>query len=366
MRLGSWWSEGRVTWPVVGPEALSRALELEGRDHVGVAAEAVLLAQPGVEYLEAGGKHDRAYLYLFKALVVVVVDRFGLAGQFALAALGAHAAAEAALRLGQRLGLGVAQGDLAKVVNALGRRTLWHRRAPRALNLAHQLAGRQLGDRHLRGGGAQYLRTADFLALEVTINGCSGRVAAGDGLDDEADARYQVAAGKDARPARGQRVRVDADGAAAGDFHPLGALEEGRLGALADGKDDRVASENVLAAFGHLEVQPAVGLEAHKGDPLALHARDAAVLLQYAEEGAVVMDVDALGLSLFDLPGVGRHRLAALQAGHLDPLGAEAKGGLGGVDGDVSAAEHEHVLAHRDLLAEANLAKEVRGDQHAR
>ena len=61
----------------------------------------------------------------------------------------------------------------------------------------------------------------------------------------------------------------------------------------------------------------------------------------------------------------GRHALVVLDAVDGDLLGAEAQGGAAGVEGDVAAADDDHVLAHVDGLAECGRLEHAHGVEHA-
>ena len=73
------------------------------------------------------------------------------------------------------------------------------------------------------------------------------------------------------------------------------------------------------------------------------------------------MEVDALFLGFFDLPGVGRHLVARAPVDHLDVLGAQADGRAGRVHGGVAAAQHQDVVADVDRLVQRHLAQELDG-----
>ena len=156
---------------------------------------------------------------------------------------------------------------------------------------------------------------------------------------DHRRAGDDVAGGEDVGHGRLQRRRVGLERAVA-----VG-LEAERLGvgAHAGGDDDDVAVERVALALVVLGVEAAVGVE-HAGADLDLGALHAAVALEVVDAPAVVQR-DALGPGLFDLEVVGRHLLAALEADLVDGRGAEAARRARRVDGDVAAADHEHLLA---------------------
>ena len=119
-------------------------------------------------------------------------------------------------------------------------------------------------------------------------------------------------------------------------------------------------SRRLALALVVLGVEAALGVE-HAGADLELGALHAAVAGEVVDAPAVVQG-DALGLGLLDLEVVGRHLLAALEADLVDRSGAEAARRARRVDGDVAAADHEHLLAGQvDGLAELDVAQERRG-----
>ena len=98
-----------------------------------------------------------------------------------------------------------------------------------------------------------------------------------------------------------------------------------------------------------------VCVELHEGHVDALDAGDAPRLVADARERTRGIELDALLLCLLDLPGMCRHLLARLQAGHGHRLGPQAHGRAGAVDGDVAAAQDEDPLAGH-LLADGVFA----------
>ena len=60
-----------------------------------------------------------------------------------------------------------------------------------------------------------------------------------------------------------------------------------------------------------------------------------------------VVQLDAVVQSLVDLPVVGRHLVARLEADHVHLGGAEPARAARGVDRDVAAADHDDALAGR-------------------
>ena len=76
-------------------------------------------------------------------------------------------------------------------------------------------------------------------------------------------------------------------------------------------------------------------------------------------DAPAVVQRDALGLGFFDLEVVGGHLVAALEAGLVDRRGAEAARRARRVDGDVAAADDEHLLAGQvHGLAELDVGEE--------
>jgi len=99
-------------------------LELQGSDHVGIAAQPVFLGQFGVVDLVAGGQDHRADVYRLVAGGHVVINGVHPAGEGAAHALRAHAAGQAARRLLLRRFVVVAALDFGEVVQALRDRKL--------------------------------------------------------------------------------------------------------------------------------------------------------------------------------------------------------------------------------------------------
>ena len=63
----------------------------------------------------------------------------------------------------------------------------------------------------------------------------------------------------------------------------------------------------------------------------------------------------------FDLFGMGRHILALAAIDDVDLAGAQAPGGAGSVDGDVTAADHGHPLAGTMRSGDSGIAASLQG-----
>ena len=241
------------------------ALELDGGDHVGVGAEAVLAAQPRLEGFEPGGGDDRAHLHRFHLVGVVVVDGLGDAGVHALVALGADAAAQAAVGFLLGVLLAHAGNDLVVIGPADSWIDVLHVNA-RGLLDVFQVGLALLGepDVQLRGGDAQLVaHLGDVLvfqtlcpvldpaflhvdAVEEAVDGDGCLLARVDRLDDGGSAGLGVAAGEHAGHARGEGEGVDVYRVpfADGDARILG--HEAQVGGLTDGGHDGVALHDEL------------------------------------------------------------------------------------------------------------------------
>ena len=87
--------------------------------------------------------------------------------------------------------------------------------------------------------------------------------------------------------------------------------------------------------------------------------------VRMARRHARAVEDDLLVEALLDLVGRGRHALVVLDAVDGDLLGAESQGGAAGVEGDVAAADDDHVLAHVDGLAERRRLEQADGVEDA-
>ena len=159
-------------------------LELERRDDVGVSPQPVLLRKRGVVDFIARSEDDRADLDLLDALEQVVVDRGDAALVVARQTLGAHAARQAARRLGLRFRVGIALAHLVERPLARGHVQRRHLDARRDLDLASGCPLAQLGLGHphdrQRGhtiearadgrGGGGHLARLELLASQILVN----------------------------------------------------------------------------------------------------------------------------------------------------------------------------------------------------
>ena len=197
-------------------------------------------------------------------------------------------------------------------------------------------------------------------ALQVAVDHEGGAAALADGGGDHRGAGDDIAGGEDVRHGSLQGAGVGLQRVVAVGLEP----ERRGVGAHAGGDDDDVAREVLALSLVVLGVEAAVGVE-HAGADLELGALHAAVAGEVVDAPAVVQR-DALGAGFFDLEVVGRHLLAALQAGLVDRGRAEAASRARRVDGDVAAADHEHTLAGQlDGFAELDGAQELERALHA-
>ncbi len=104
--------------PQRGAGRVEEPLKLQGCDHVGVAAPAVLSGPLRVKRGETRGQQDGADLQFYRLLHHVVVDGSGLASVDATQTLGTHTAIQTSLRLCDRLSFGEAQVKFHKALPA--------------------------------------------------------------------------------------------------------------------------------------------------------------------------------------------------------------------------------------------------------
>ena len=151
-----------------------------------------------------------------------------------------------------------------------------------------------------------------------------------------------VARGEDAGLGRLQRCRVDLQ-------RPRAARRERRerrrVGAHPDGDDRRVARDPRAVVLVVLRAEAAALVEDGRA-ALELDRLDAVVAGEAADSPGVV-ELDALGERLVDLPGVRGHLVARLEADHVHLGGAEPARAAGRVDRDVAAADHDDASCRR-------------------
>ena len=192
---------------------------------------------------------------------------------------------------------------------------------------------------------------------QPAVDHVGGAPAVSDRLGDGLGSGYGVAGGEDPGEGRlqGDRVGLKRPRTGGGEEG-----EGGRVGSHPDGDDGHVAAQ--LVAGGVV----VAGYEASR----LVEDRDAALELdgldgrRAAEPGDAPAGVepDALVQGLTDLPGVGGHLAAPLQADHVHRGRAQAAGAPRRVDGDVAAADdHHHFAGEVGRVTEPDVAEEVEG-----
>ena len=146
----------------------------------------------------------------------------------------------------------------------------------------------------------------------------------GDGVDDGARLAGSldggVAGGKDALQARHLGRQVDVDEAAHRLHRPLG-VEEREVGGLPDSQDHLVGTANSRRS------SPNIGQKAPESSNTEVHCTNSSPVtlppLTITRPGPHAGHTSTPSCDgLLDLPRVGRHLVAALQADHADALGA--------------------------------------------
>ena len=188
-------------------------------------------------------------------------------------------------------------------------------------------------------------------------------------LDDERSAGDTVPGSENPLSSGSQGVRVDGNCLLSGQPHAGVVRDEGQTGSLSDREDDGIAGQRVLTAGYFLDVQVAGGVEGEGGDILAAHpAHVARIVAEDCLEAPAGMEVYAFRRSRFNFPPVGRHLLAALQAGQMD-LPPQAEGSARTIDRHVASAQNQHALAQPIAVllqpTQAHVAQEMGVDQHA-
>ena len=290
----------------------------------------------------------------------LVVNGLGLADLDTLQALGADAAGEAALRLGQGLLLAEAQVHLAEVPQSFGQGELRHPHPgpPHDLPPGQLLGNLRIAQFHLGLEGR--LDRDQLFALQVADDGAGRLVSCGDGVYHEGRARHHVAASEDAGPVRGHGIGVNHNSAPPRPLHS--PVQVAQIGGLADGEDDGVGWQDVLGAGDLVHVR----LPIHKASKVHLDAADAghpAVSDHHLLEGAAGVDGDSLRLGLLDLPGVSGHLGAGFQAGHLHFAGPQAGRDACHVNGHVAPSKHQDPVVQGHPLSHVHPKQEIGVEQ---
>ncbi len=342
-------------------------LELQRRDHVGVAPQPILVGQLRPVDLVAGSQDHRTDLEYLVTGHHVVIDGIDAARKGATHALGADTARQAAGRLGLSRLIVVAAFDLGEAADSIGDRHLRQRHSRLTIDMA-EILSRVPHDRQLGLGGRLHV-----VALQIADDRTSGGVAALDGLDHESGTRDRVPCREDTLAGCRQRVRVDGNLALRRNPDPGVIRDESQSGSLSDREDHRVARDDVrrIRDLGDLEAAGVVELE--RFDFQTFDPGHSTVFAGDLLEAATGMDCDSLGFGGLDLPGVGRHLGLALDASHVH-FASQPHRTAGDIDGHIAAAEHQDSLAERwsrvvcgigVVLAQPHVTEEQGVDQHS-
>ena len=343
--------------------------ELQCGDHIRVPAQAVLICKLRLVDLVPGRQNHRTHVDLLGPRDHVVIDGVDPAGEGTAHAFRADPTPKTAGGLGLSRGVVVAAFHLGEGGDSFGNRKLGqlHPRLPfdsTDCDVFLDLLGR-----HPYDGNVGFTGGLQVFAPEIADDRSCGDVAALNGLDDERGARYAVAGRKHALPGRRHRDGVDCHRFLRCNTDTGIIGDEGKTGPLPDREDHGVAIDRVSGILHLGHVQTAGLVETERTDPPALDACDAAgTVVEDLLEGASGVDGDALGLGSGNLPSVGRHLIAALQAGQIH-LAPQPDGAAGNVDRHVAAPQHQHPLTEFIVLllfvaAEPQITKETRIDEH--
>ena len=284
-------------------------------DHRG-ALGAVAIQVDGIERALGGAQAA--------ADALVGVDDRGTAAQ-AASGLGAH------LFLGKGLDvLAKRRGLLALAVDTC------HLAARVVIALDHNIVAVE------RGVAALVAADSERRArLHKAVDGHSGLVTGGDGVDGKAGTGVDVAAHKDVGLGGLVRLRIGEGTLAAAELH-LGASQQvAPHNGLANRHDDAVGIDTAqvaLVVLGHKTALVVKDTRAALEGDSAHTTRIVQVNLLGTPAAA---DVSAILDGLTTLLLASGHLGLALQAEHLNMLGAQTAGVAGNVDGHVAAAHHD-------------------------
>ena len=196
------------------------------------------------------------------------------------------------------------------------------------------------------------------------MDGHGGLVTGGNGVDGKAGAGVDVAAHKDVWLGGLVGLGIGKGTLAAAELH-LGASQQvAPHNGLANRHDDTVGIDTAQIVLVVLGRKTALVV---KDTRAALEGNTAHTtgLVQVILLGTpAAADVCAVLDGLATLFLAGGHLRLALQAEHLNVLGAQAAGVAGHVDGHVAAAHHDGAAGQRVDLAAVDLAQEVDGHGH--
>ena len=196
------------------------------------------------------------------------------------------------------------------------------------------------------------------------MDGHGGLVAGGDGIDSKARTGVDVSAHKDVGFGGLIGLGVGKSTLAVTKLH-LGASQQvAPHDGLADGHDHAVGIDAAQVALVVLGRKPALVVKDTRAAPEGDTAHTT-VLVQVNLLGTpAAADVSAVLNGLATLLLAGGHLRLALQAEHLNVLGAQAAGVAGHVDSHVAAAHHDGAAGQRVDLATVDLAQKVDGHGH--
>ena len=201
------------------------------------------------------------------------------------------------------------------------------------------------------------------LAVELAQHAESRVASGGHRADGDPGAGHRVAAREDLVQVGGPGQGIGGDGAPGGQLQARVLAQEGEVGALADGGDEKVGFQLDGVALVELGGEAVVVVK----DPGALLEHQAGGLVAlgvYGQHAPAVEHGDSLFQGLFHFPGAGRAFFLGLQHDHGHVGCAVAQGGAGRVDGHVAAAHHQHVVALWHRLAQAEVLQIAQGGHH--
>ena len=197
---------------------------------------------------------------------------------------------------------------------------------------------------------------------QVTGDGDGGPLASCQGVYRRTRPRDDLAAGEDAVHGGGAAVPVEYQQAPLIQLRPR-LRDEGHVGHLADGDDDRIPGNNLQLSLAESRRKTAAVVE-DRLTFLELEALDPAVADDPA--GALAADdLDALLAGVADLPVVGRHLIVRLQADHCDLTAGYSPGGAGHIDGHVAATDDDGLIANTRVATGVDVLQEGDRQQHA-
>ena len=169
-----------------------------------------------------------------------------------------------------------------------------------------------------------------------------------------------VAAGEDARPARGQGLRIGDDPGPAADLDAGALGEDRRIGLLADRDQDRARGQLPRLARPRPR-RAAVGAgRLVRAQDVAAKGHDRRVPSDDLGRCQAVDDDDALTLGCLDLLVLGRHVATTSSIDDRDRRGAASSGRARRVHRRAATADDHHVARQARRLAEVDLLEEQR------